>query len=67
MHKTFGGAIKDQAYSLVQSSDGGFAIAVETTSFGAGGWDVMLVRTDVNGNMQWYKTYGEQGQTTLIL
>ena len=60
-NKTFGGAIKDQAYSLVQSSDGGFAIAVETTSFGAGGWDVMLVKTDVYGNMQWYKTYGGAG------
>ena len=60
-NKTFGGALKDQAYSLVQSSDGGFAIAVETTSFGAGGWDVMLVKTDLNGNMQWYKTYGGAG------
>jgi len=60
-NKTFGGALKDQAYSLVQSSDGGFAIAVETTSFGAGGWDVMLVKTDVYGNMQWYKTYGGAG------
>jgi hypothetical protein len=60
-NKTFGGAIKDQAYSLVQANDLGFAIAVETTSFGAGNWDVMLVKTDVNGNMQWNKTYGGAG------
>ena len=53
--------IKDQAYSVVQTSDMGFAIAVETTSFGVGGWDFMLVKTDMNGNLQWNKTYGGAG------
>ena len=60
-NKTFGGALKDQAYGVVQTSDMGFAIAVETTSFGAGGWDFMLVKTDLNGNLQWNKTYGGAG------
>ncbi len=60
-NKTFGGALKDQAYSVLQTSDMGFAIAVETTSFGAGGWDFMLVKTDMNGNLQWNKTYGGAG------
>ncbi len=61
MEQDFRGTIKDQAYSLVQSSDWGFAIAVETTSYGAGGWDFMLVKTDMSGNMQWNKTYGGPG------
>ncbi len=60
-NKTFGGALKDQAYSLVQANDGGFAIAVETQSYGSGGWDFMLVKTDISGNLQWNKTYGGAG------
>jgi hypothetical protein len=60
-NRTYGGAIKDQSYGIVQSNDGGFAIAVETTSFGAGGWDVMLVKTDVEGNLKWNKTFGGAG------
>jgi hypothetical protein len=61
-NKTFGGILKDQAYSVVQANDGGFAVAVETQSFGVGGsWDFMLVKTDMNGNLQWNKTYGGAG------
>jgi hypothetical protein len=49
--KTYGGTGNDIGYSVVQTSDGGYAIAGSTNSFGADGYDVYLVKTDVNGNL----------------
>jgi hypothetical protein len=37
------------AYSVVQTSDGGYALAGQTRSLGAGNWDFLLVRTDGGG------------------
>jgi predicted secreted protein len=56
--QTYGGAGDDWAFSLVATSDGGYAIAGSTSSFGAGGTDFWLVKTDANGVMQWNRTYG---------
>ena len=42
--KTFGGSGDDSAYSLIQTSDGGFAIAGWTYSKGAGDRDLWLVK-----------------------
>jgi len=55
---TFGGIEEETAYSLVETSDGGFAAAGFTKSFGAGLADFWLVKTDFYGNMEWNKTYG---------
>jgi TolB-like protein len=56
--KTYGGIVNDRAYSVQQTSDGGYIVAGRTDSFGAGGWDIFLIKTDANGNVQWAKTYG---------
>jgi hypothetical protein len=56
--KTIGGSNWDVAYSIIQSSDGGYAVAGETYSFGAGGRDIYLVKIDSSGNVQWTKTIG---------
>jgi hypothetical protein len=56
--KTYGGTNYDLAYSVQQTSDGGYIVAGITASFGAGGYDIFLVKTDANGNLQWAKTYG---------
>jgi hypothetical protein len=56
--KTYGGTNRDDAYSVRQTSDGGYILAGETWSLGAGKWDVFLIKTDANGNVQWAKTYG---------
>jgi hypothetical protein len=56
--RTYGGADDDDAYSLVQTGDGGYALAGYTASYGAGSWDFWLVKTDSAGNQQWTRTYG---------
>ena len=57
-NKTYGGVQPDEAYALVQTSDNGYALAGRTFSFGAGGYDFWLVKTDGLGNVEWNKTYG---------
>jgi len=59
--KTIGGPESEEGNSLIQTSDGGYAIAGYTTSFGAGEWDVYVVKLDANGNLQWTKTIGGKG------
>jgi hypothetical protein len=56
--KTYGGSGDDQAYSVIQVQDGGYVITGYTTSFGAGGKDIWLIKTDTNGNKIWDKTFG---------
>jgi len=59
--RTYGGVEADCAYSVCQTSDGGYALAGNTSSFGAGGFDVYLVKTDAAGEMLWQQTYGGEG------
>jgi hypothetical protein len=56
--KTYGGTNWDGAFSVQQTSDGGYIVAGYTWSFGAGGRDIILIKTYANGNVQWAKTYG---------
>jgi hypothetical protein len=56
--RTYGGSNYDYGRSVVQTFDGGYAIAGYTDSFGGGDMDLWLVKTDVTGNHQWNQTYG---------
>jgi hypothetical protein len=63
-NKTYGGPGADWAASLVETPDGGYAIAGTfncTMFIVSGGGDFWLVKTDALGNMQWSRTYGGEG------
>ena len=55
---TFGGSNDDAGYSVVQTSDGGYALAGRTKSYGAGNWDGYLIKTDSAGAQDWWNYYG---------
>jgi len=59
--KTFGGTGNDYAYSVLQTFDGSYIIAGYTESFGAVNTDIYLIKTDINGNLIWQKTFGGYG------
>jgi len=56
--KIYGGPSGEKAYCVVQTADGGYAIAGRTRSFGSGKCDIWLVKTDEFGNHLWNQTYG---------
>lgn len=54
--KTFGGTGFHGAYSIRQTTDGGYIIAAWTGSFSNS--DIFLIKTDVNGDSVWTKSFG---------
>ena len=64
---TYGGSGDEQANSVIQTSDGGYALAGSIQS--SSGEAYWLVKTDANGDAQWNQTYGSSGDnyaTSLI-
>ena len=59
--QTYGGTGSDIPHSLITTADGGYVLAGETGSFGAGHKDFWLIKTDISGNVEWNQTYGGLG------
>jgi hypothetical protein len=57
--KTYGGQLNEEGFSVEQTFDHGYVFLGLTNSFGKGGYDVYLVKTDSAGNFQWQRTYGD--------
>jgi hypothetical protein len=56
-NRTYGGSDSEKVYSMIQTSDGGYALA----------GDGLLVKTDAYGNMEWNRTIIEEGAHALVL
>ena len=61
MIKNYGGTQNERGYSVKQTSDGGYVIVGSSTSYGAGGSDLWILKVDGLGEFSWSKTYGGQG------
>jgi hypothetical protein len=60
-NRTFGGALGDHAESVQQTNDGGYIITGGCESFGAAIINLLLIKLDQNGVLEWEQTFGNNG------
>ncbi len=56
--KTYGGSSFEQAYAVEQTTDNGYIVAGQTSSFSAGGYDYYILKLDKLGNKEWEDNFG---------
>jgi len=59
--KHYGGLSDEEAYSIQQTSDGGYIVAGYTLSFSYGNADFAIYKLNSSGNKIWFKHYGGIG------
>ncbi len=59
--KKIGGFGADGARSVIETKECGFLLTGYTFSQGSGDADILIVKTNENGDMEWYKTFGGDG------
>jgi hypothetical protein len=55
--RVYGGSFDDQAYSIIQTMDGGYAITGWTNSFSQQLPDILVMKLDPMGFIQWSRVY----------
>src|SRR5688572_21453280 len=53
-----GGYDNDRGSDMIIAPDGGYFITGGTGSFGEGNYDILLIKTNKNGKIEWSKSYG---------
>jgi len=56
--KVIGGAQSDEGWMVRPAADGGYFVSGRTQSFGAGGWDGLVLKLDSAGGLVWARTVG---------
>jgi len=56
--RTYGGSGDDVGYAILHTDDGGYLVVGSTESYGAGGKDGYIIKTDLDGNTIWTHCYG---------
>ena len=56
-----GGSSQDDGHSVVATNDGGYVVAGHTQSYGAGDYDVFVVKFTHDGSISWARTFGHPG------
>jgi prepilin-type N-terminal cleavage/methylation domain-containing protein len=68
--KTFGGTGDETFYKIINVTDGYIAVGegssndLDLAGLNKGGWDAIIVKYDLNGNVSWKKTFGGTGWDT---
>ena len=56
--KTFNFGNDNEGWSVRETSDGGLILAGSGMPNGFGDWDILLIKTDANGNLDWTHNFG---------
>jgi hypothetical protein len=59
--RTYAWGGDDEGRDIRQTTDGGYIVVGRTTSLGAGGNDILLIKTDSVGDSVWTRTIGRTG------
>jgi hypothetical protein len=59
--RTYGGPDDERAWAFHETPTGGYVIAAQTNSYGAGDWDLFLIRIEADGDTVWTRTLGGPG------
>ncbi|MCO4819169.1 MAG: T9SS type A sorting domain-containing protein [Bacteroidetes bacterium] len=59
--RTIGGSKAENSYAIERTLDGGYISVGYTESFGKGKKDMLVVKTDGMGQVEWSSAYGESG------